>query len=114
MFSTRSRFSAQPAAPQARHDDTAPASGVHAIADVLAADEAAMSPLSPVTLIVYGWQSVQPGTLWWVFPSFSAALTAARAMKNAVRWAIVAGSRGKPIDLRVERVRGTVLVEQPG
>jgi hypothetical protein len=67
-----------------------------------------------VTLVVYGWQSVEPGTLWWVFPSFGAALAAARAMTNAARWAIVAGSRGSEVDVAEERARGSVLVEQPG
>ena len=54
-----------------------------------------MNPLlEHVTLVVYGWQNVEPGTLSWVFPSVGAAVAAARAMKNAVRWAIVAGRRG--------------------
>jgi hypothetical protein len=90
-----------------------PPSGVHAVAGT--SHEEAMSPLiDQVTLIVYGWKSVEPGTLWWVFPSFSAALSAARAMTNAVKWAIVAGTRGGDVDVTVERARGAVLVEQPG
>src|SRR5262249_44890940 len=44
-----------------------------------------------VSLIVYGWHNVQPGPLSWVFPSVRAALAAAKAMRNAVRWAIVSG-----------------------
>jgi hypothetical protein len=54
----------------------------------------AMNPLfEQVTLVVYGWKNVEPGTLSWVFPSVSAAVAAARAMTNAVKWAIVAGKR---------------------
>ena len=45
-----------------------------------------------VTLVVYGWQNVQPGTLSWVFPSFEAAIRAARALRNATQWAIMGGS----------------------
>lgn len=64
-----------------------------------------------VTLVVYGWRSVQPGTLSWVFPSLRAALAAVRAMrKNAVQWAIVAG-RGL-VDLDVARAAGLLLAEQ--
>ncbi len=47
--------------------------------------------LSEVTLVVYGWHNVQPGTLSWVFPSFQAALGAAGAMRNAVKWSIFSG-----------------------
>ena len=63
-----------------------------------------------VTLIVYGWQNVEPGTLSWVFPSYDAALGAATAMRNAVRWAIVAGKRWSTLD--EARASGTVLAEQ--
>lgn len=75
-----------------------------------------MNPIvQQVTLVVYGWQSVQPGTIHWVFPSLAAALTAVRAMRNAVRWAIVAGSREEQtVDVEDERQRGTVLAEQAG
>jgi hypothetical protein len=45
-----------------------------------------------VTLVVYGWHNVQPGTLSWVFPSFDAAIRAARALRNATQWAIMGGS----------------------
>jgi hypothetical protein len=45
-----------------------------------------------VTLVVYGWQNVQPGTLSWVFPSFDAAMRAAGALTNATQWAIMGGS----------------------
>ena len=66
-----------------------------------------------VTLIVYGWKMVEPGTLWWVFPSVAAALGAAHAMTNAVRWAIVKGPpRGAIVDIAKARAMGSVLVEQ--
>jgi len=45
-----------------------------------------------VTLVVYGWQNVQPGTLSWVFPSFGAAMKAANALRNATQWAILDGN----------------------
>jgi hypothetical protein len=65
-----------------------------------------------VTLIVYGWEQVEPGTLAWVFPSFAAALIAVRAMKNAVRWAIVAGRREvHDVDVEQARAHGLVLAE---
>ncbi len=44
-----------------------------------------------VTLVVYGWHNVQPGTLSWVFPSFDAAMKAASALRNATQWAIMGG-----------------------
>lgn len=67
---------------------------------------------SQVTLIVYGWHSVEPGTLAWVFPSLAAAMIAARAMKNAVRWAIVAGRRdAHDVDVEQARASGLVLAE---
>jgi hypothetical protein len=62
-----------------------------------------------VTLIVYGWHNVEPGTLSWVFPSYEAAMGAARAMRNAVRWAIVAGKRWTTVD--EARKHGAVLAE---
>jgi len=76
-----------------------------------------MNPLlEHVTLVVYGWHQVEPGTLAWVFPSVGAAVAAARAMKNAVKWAIVAGKRdaGADTDLDDARAHGAVLVEQAG
>jgi hypothetical protein len=63
----------------------------------------------PVTLIVYGWRENAPGTLSWVFPSFDAARTAVRALRNAARWLIVAGRRDEG-DLDLERVRRDALV----
>lgn len=66
----------------------------------------------PVTLFVYGWQSVQPGMLSWTFPSLGAAVSAARKMKNAQRWAIVRG--GGYASVTDARLRGDVLVEQTG
>ena len=64
-----------------------------------------------VTLIVYGWHNVEPGTLSWVFPSYEAALAAAQAMRNAVRWAIVAGRRSIT-SIEDAREAGAVLAEQ--
>jgi hypothetical protein len=64
---------------------------------------------SEVTLVVYGWENVQPGTLAWVFPSLKAAITAARAMRNAVRWIIVAGQ--EVVDIATARSSGFVLAE---
>ena len=86
----------------------------------------AMNPLlEQVTLVVYGWQNVEPGTLSWVFPSVGAAVAAARAMNNAVRWAIVAGRRENDVEdeeasakqddaLDEARANGSVLIEQAG
>jgi hypothetical protein len=71
-----------------------------------------MNFVEQVTLIVYGWKNVEPGTLSWVFPSLTAALAAARTMTNAVRWSIVAGSRDADVDVDEERLHGAVLVEQ--
>jgi hypothetical protein len=75
-----------------------------------------MSPvLEQVTLIVYGWKSVEPGTLSWVFPSVGAALAAARAMTNAVKWAIVTGSAQSletSIDVARVRASGALLFER--
>lgn len=45
-----------------------------------------------VTLVVYGWHNVSPGTLSWVFPSFDAAMKAANALRNATQWAIMGGA----------------------
>ncbi len=81
-----------------------------------------MNPLlDQVTLVVYGWKSVEPGTLSWVFPSVGAAVAAARAMKNAVRWAIVAGKRENDAESEAQdealdeaRANGSVLIEQAG
>jgi len=56
-----------------------------------------------VTLIVYGWKVVEPGTLWWVFPSVAAAVAAAHAMTNAAKWAIV---KGPPRGSSTSRRRG--------
>lgn len=75
--------------------------------------------LDTVTLVIYGWKSVEPGTLWWVFPSLAAALHAAHAMTNAAKWAIVAGSADctgadAAPDLAKVRAAGEVLLEQAG
>ncbi len=63
----------------------------------LAVSESGTHPIAhrddvEVTLVVYGWHNVQPGTLSWVFPSFDAAMKAANALRNATQWAIMAGS----------------------
>ena len=68
--------------------------------------------LNDVTLVVYEWHNVEPGTLSWVFPSLNAALEAVRAMKNAVRWLVLRGRRSEPpADVDEERARGFVLCE---
>ena len=70
--------------------------------------------IEEVTLIVYGWENVQPGTLSWVFPSLRAALCAVRAMRNAVRWAVLHGTAAdgeKEHDVETARESGRVLVE---
>ncbi len=73
----------------------------------------ASAAVREVTLIVYGWKAAEPGTLWWAFPSVEAALVAAHAMKNAVKWAIVKGPpRGAIVDVARARASGTVLIEQ--
>jgi hypothetical protein len=46
-----------------------------------------------VTLVVESWSGgVQPGRLSWVFPSLTAALEAASALRNAATWKIVRGA----------------------
>jgi len=55
-----------------------------------------------VTLVVYGWHNVQPGTLSWVFASFDAAMKAASALRNATQWAIMDGGDAS----------GTILAER--
>ena len=61
-----------------------------------------------VTLCIYGWQNVQPGTLSWVFPSLETALRAAHTMRNALEWVVLDG----PVphsEIDWARRRGTVL-----
>ncbi len=67
---------------------TYPSAGHSAEPELAPAGQAA----GEVTLVVYGWQNVQPGTLSWVFPSFGAAMKAANALRNATQWAILDGS----------------------
>lgn len=90
-------------------------SGVFVAAPVVVdpqADAKAKELIDQVTLVVYGWHNVQPGTLSWVFPSVTAAVSAARAMTNAVRWAIVRGRRStQNLDVEAERASGLVLIE---
>jgi hypothetical protein len=71
---------------------------------------------SGVTLIIYGWRDSQPGTLAWVFPSLRAALSAVRALRNAIGWLIVEGKRALAgadgeVDVEALRKAGRVLVE---
>jgi hypothetical protein len=71
------------------------------------------SSRSEVTLVVHGWNSVQPGTLSWVFPNLDAAVGAVKAMRNAIRWAILQGPFASVNhDLDEERRNGKVLLEQ--
>jgi hypothetical protein len=74
---------------------------------------AARAAAREVSLIVYGWHNVEPGPLSWVFPSVRAALSAAKAMRNAVRWAIVAG-RHSATALDEARATGRVILEHAG
>jgi hypothetical protein len=71
---------------------------------------------SAVTLVIYGWYEIEPGTLAWVFPSLAAALRAVSAMRNAVRWLIVRGRQvaddQMEIDVEALRRAGGVLVER--
>jgi hypothetical protein len=75
--------------------------------------------IEEVTLIVYEWENVQPGTLSWTFPSLRSALDAVRAMRNAVRWAVLLGEQGPSEraeafaldDVETAREQGRVLVE---
>jgi hypothetical protein len=71
-----------------------------------------MPIIESVTLIVYGWKSVEPGIMAWAFPSVAAAVHAARAMTNALDWAIVAGSPS-PAPQSLDRLlaEGPVLLE---
>lgn len=62
-----------------------------------------------VTLVVYGWHNAQPGTLSWTFPNARQALVAARALRNAERWAILAGETK---DIEAAKKRGELLFEQ--
>lgn len=72
----------------------------------------AAAPEAHVTLVVYGWNNAEPGTLAWVFPSLTAAMLAVRVMKNAVRWAIVSGKRADAnVDVELARASGLVLAE---
>lgn len=66
--------------------------------------------LGEVTLIVYAWHNVQPGAMSWVFPNARQAIAAAKAMRNAVAWAIL---RGKQPATALENARATgdVLLE---
>lgn len=68
---------------------------------------------TPVTLVVYAWDNVEPGTLAWVFGEVESAVQAARTMRNAVRWCVVEGERtAASFNLDRERKGGTLLVDQ--
>jgi len=69
-------------------------------------------PAAHVTLVVYGWHNVEPGTLSWVFPNVRTAIGAANTMKNAVQWAIVKGDRA--VDVDSARRDGSIVVERCG
>jgi hypothetical protein len=75
-----------------------------------AAARAAADAELGVTLFVYGWESVEPGSLSWAFPSLRAALDAVKTMRNAVEWCIVSGSEWVSVD--AARAKGAVLIEQ--
>ena len=78
------------------------------------ASAAARRSRGTVTLVIYDWRESQPGTLWWVFPSLGAALRAARAMRNALRWVIVRGRRAVDgeVDIGALRRAGGVVIER--
>lgn len=80
-------------------------------ASLLDLDAVDTRAIEEVTLIVYGWENVQPGTLSWVFPSLRSALNAVRAMRNAVRWAVLHGAGDAAQDVDSARENGLVLVE---
>lgn len=67
---------------------------------------------STVTLFVFGWHHVEPGSLSWSFPSLRAALDAVRTMRNAAQWCIVSGESWASLD--AARDGGAVLIEQLG
>jgi hypothetical protein len=71
-------------------------------------------PMKNVTLVIYGWEGNEPGTLSWVFPSVESALRAVRALRNAVRWLVVAGARATTAMRDVDEIRRRerVLVER--
>jgi hypothetical protein len=66
---------------------------------------------SVVTLLVYGWDGAQPGTLSWQYPDVPAALLGAKALRNASRWAILAGELR---DLDQARQLGSILHQEGG
>ncbi len=66
-------------------------SGTYPVSSPHAGTPVAQRESGEVTLVVYGWHNVQPGTLSWVFPSFDAAMKAASALRNATQWAIMGG-----------------------
>jgi len=67
-----------------------------------------MERVTEVTLVVEEWNGVEPGRLAWIFPDLEAALEAARTMRNAARWLILAG---RSSDIEHAREEGLVLAE---
>jgi hypothetical protein len=63
-----------------------------------------------VTLFVFGWHVVEPGSLSWVFPSLKTALDAVRTMRNAAQWCIASGNDWPSLD--AARTNGAILIEQ--
>lgn len=99
------------------HDDLFD-SGIHASPDLSAAPKSQPSNdvdlvTQNVTLIVYGWHNVQPGPMSWVFPNVRQAIAAAKAMRNAISWAILRGERPATA-LDEARRLGIVLLEHAG
>lgn len=98
---------------RASASNAAPASAVYVMTGDGDESNTAARAAQEVTLVVYGWTAAEPGTLWWSFPSVAAALAAARAMRNAVLWAIVEGPpRGAIVDIAKARAAGSVILEQ--
>jgi len=79
--------------PAATTSEEAPISesGTYPVAHRESPPPSLAAAIGEVTLVVYGWHNVQPGTLSWVFPSFDAAMKAASALRNATQWAIMGG-----------------------
>jgi hypothetical protein len=108
------------------HEDLLDA-GIHTAPDSFVPSGARHAPLlldadldslrQQVTLIVYGWHNVQPGPLSWVFPSVRHAIGAAKAMRNAVCWAVVRGRLSTGVSaeaLDEARASGMVVLEHAG
>jgi hypothetical protein len=64
---------------------------------------------SVVTLVVFGWANAKPGTLAWQYPNLRSAIRGAKALRNASKWAILAGTH---VDVETARRRGELLLEE--